>query len=167
MATRKVTIYSSVGQTNKEIDFSGTTFADLKVVLDAANVQYNGMTVVEGTSQVNYESDAAIMPEGDFQLFFLPKEVKSGIFATDEDDDGEEDEEDEDDDTSIAGRLTKVQETLEGVTSDLEEIIEEVTALEAKALTAGTGTKEPSEAEKLAALKAKALEIQKNLGRRG
>lgn len=77
--TRKVTVYSTIGGNLTYIDnFGGSVYADLTKEFDARGIAYNNMSVVEGSSQVTYESPVAVLPSGDFQIFLAPKKVKSG-----------------------------------------------------------------------------------------
>lgn len=78
---RRVLAVSNVGEAKKEIMTAASTWGELQEDFDANGVQYKGMTVVEGQTQVSYQSRGAQLPESEFVLFMMPEKVVSGIAA--------------------------------------------------------------------------------------
>jgi hypothetical protein len=91
MSTRLVTVFSTVGNNEKTIETSATTWKELKAELANQGVNVSGMKVVIGESQLTLESPDAALPTEEFTLFLLPEKVKSGSWMDDnENDEGEE-----------------------------------------------------------------------------
>lgn len=88
---RKIITYSTLGENMKEINSSATTWGELQVDFARAGVSYEGMSAIEGESQVSFESSQARLPEGDFSVFLVPKKVKSGYEGSDDEYIDEED----------------------------------------------------------------------------
>lgn len=79
-ATPKVvTIFTTAGQNGKKVNFSGTTWGELKTVFRENGVNYEGMKAVIGGSQLTVEADAAALPSENFKMFLLPVKTKSGV----------------------------------------------------------------------------------------
>lgn len=85
---RNVLVYSTVGQTKKEISTSAVNWLQLKAALLDEEVSTQGMKAVIGQTQVSLDLDEAILPTEGFTLFLVPSKVESGW------DDEEEEEED-------------------------------------------------------------------------
>lgn len=83
--SRKVVIYSTIGENFKEFYSDATTWGTLTEELTSNNINWKGMKAVDGDTQHSYESSEAVLPEGDFSLFLMADKVKSGY--QDEDDD--------------------------------------------------------------------------------
>lgn len=83
--SRKVVIYSTIGENFKEIHSSARTWGALTEDLTSAGINWKGMKAVDGDTQHSYESSEAVLPEGEFSLFLMADKVKSGY--SDEDDD--------------------------------------------------------------------------------
>lgn len=87
MTKRIVTIYSTQGSKDKQIESEATTWGELQRELEQAGVTYEGMKAIVGESEVTLESAEAQLPVGltvgdqttnDFTLFLTPVKVKSG-----------------------------------------------------------------------------------------
>ena len=89
MEARKITVVSTKTQRKSVINSSAETLAELKVDLDAAGVDYSGMTFYEGTSRTELKDDASVLPkdvpykgnitnELVFMLTNSEKHIKSG-----------------------------------------------------------------------------------------
>lgn len=74
----KVTVYNQVGQSKREVEFSGSNWGELQELLDRENVPYVNMKAVIGSSQLTLESKLANVPSEDWVLFLVPHKVKSG-----------------------------------------------------------------------------------------
>lgn len=75
----QVIVFATVGSNESTVSFDGTTWSDLQGVLSSNNITYKGMVAIIGESQVTLEQPGALTPTGDFTLFLLPVEVKSGV----------------------------------------------------------------------------------------
>lgn len=152
---KQVTVYSTQGQNKQVVNTSAGTWGELQSILGAHGVSYSGMKVVVGESQVTLESNAAVLPEGDFTLFLLPQKVKSGVFgfsSFDDDDCGcEDDDEDEVEDNSTIGQIRSRIASIYEALGELEELVED---------QATVAPVDPKNAE----LKSKADQIAKDLG---
>lgn len=62
MESRKITIVSSSSQSRKEIMSAATTLAELKNDLRAAQINYDGMTFMEGYTKTELKSDDSVLP---------------------------------------------------------------------------------------------------------
>lgn len=76
---RKVTVYNTIGGNLTSVETSAINWGDLQDDLTRRGITHNNMSAVVGETQVSLESPAGILPAGDFQLFLVPKKVKSGI----------------------------------------------------------------------------------------
>lgn len=77
---KQVTVYStSLGTESKIFSTNARTFGELINDLSSNGIEYNSgnMKAILGT-RVTLESREAQLPEGNFQLFLLPKKTKSG-----------------------------------------------------------------------------------------
>ena len=91
---RSVLVYSTVGQTKKEIQTNAANWSQLKAALLDHGVGTQGMKAVIGESQVSLDLDEAKIPTEGFTLFLVPSKVESGYYDSDgdwidEDDDNE------------------------------------------------------------------------------
>lgn len=96
METRKITIVSSLSQSRKDIMSAATTLSELKADLDRANINYDGMTFMEGYSKTELKTDDSILPsniplrngtvtnELVFMLTAPQKKIKSGAMTRQE-----------------------------------------------------------------------------------
>ncbi len=75
---RKVTVFTTASNVKKEINSGASTFGDLKIDLASAGITVDTMKSVVKETRVTLESDAAVLPTGDFALFLFPVKVKSG-----------------------------------------------------------------------------------------
>lgn len=83
--SRKVGIFTTIGENYKEIFTTASTWGALTEDLTSHNIPWKGMKAVNGEDQHTYDSSEAVLPEGEFSLFLMADKVKSGY--TDEDDD--------------------------------------------------------------------------------
>jgi hypothetical protein len=83
--SRKVGIFTTIGENYKEIYSSARTWGELTTDLTANGINWKGMKAVNGEDQHTYDSSEALLPEGDFSMFLMADKVKSGY--NDEDDD--------------------------------------------------------------------------------
>lgn len=91
--SRRVIVYSNIGDNVKEVMSSATVWEGLQSDLARAGIQFSGMRAVVGSTQVTLESSQAQLPDEDFDLFLMPQKVKSGYHN--EDDEMIDDEEGE------------------------------------------------------------------------
>jgi hypothetical protein len=89
METRKITIVSTKAQQKYVIETAATTLRELKAALDAANIDYEGMTFFEGLTKTEIKVDDSLLPhdvvykgnttnELVFMLTLSEKKIKSG-----------------------------------------------------------------------------------------
>lgn len=78
IATRTITVYSSQGKNNNPIEFTGSTWKELKSVLRSSGYNIDEMTAIESINRHELSLDNAIIPEVDFYLHLHPVETKSG-----------------------------------------------------------------------------------------
>lgn len=170
--SRRVIVYSNIGDNVKEIMSNATVWEGLQGDLITANIPFSGMRAVVGSTQVTLESSQAQLPEGDFDLFLMPMKVKSGIDDLDliDSEDGESwDETDWTDDSEfpedhifltikdlMIARAKKAQHYMDTVFSYLGDTHEEIKKAGAN-LAKGISPLEQS-------LREQASKIQKNLG---
>lgn len=83
--SRKVVIYSTIGENFKEIYTSARTWGALTEELTSQGVNWKGMKAVNGDDNHSYESTEAVLPDGDFSLFLMADKVKSGYDDSDDD----------------------------------------------------------------------------------
>lgn len=92
MESRKITIVETKNQRKSTIMSSASTLAELKSDLRANGIDYSGMTFFEGTSKVELENDASVLPhdvpykgtitnELVFMLTNTNKKIKSGAIV--------------------------------------------------------------------------------------
>jgi len=75
-ATRKINIVQAGSL--KAIETDAKTWAELKVVIQGLGIDPRNKRAVNGETEVSYESDSAILPTGDANIFLYAKENKSG-----------------------------------------------------------------------------------------
>ena len=78
---RKVLIYSTVGNNSTEIESGAKLWNELQAQLQqkVGIENFTRLKCVVGETKVTLESPNAVLPEGNFTLFVLPKKNKSGI----------------------------------------------------------------------------------------
>lgn len=79
--TRKISIYATSGKTDVSYDVSTdvTKWGELKEILEEKGGHtFENMQVVENIRRNTLDSPDAIIPEGDFTLYFRPIKTKSG-----------------------------------------------------------------------------------------
>lgn len=81
IATRTVTVYSSQGKNNNPIEFTGSTWKELKDVLRKNGYNIDEMTAIESLNRHELSLDNAVIAEQDFYLHLHPVETKSGAKA--------------------------------------------------------------------------------------
>ncbi len=74
---RVVTVITTRGD-KKKIEYTGTTWGDFKKVLEREGYSLGSMKALEGTTKRTLESNEALLPEGNFNLFLMPYKNKSG-----------------------------------------------------------------------------------------
>ena len=77
---KKVTVFSTnVGQ-GISFETEATTFRELQEDFHNNDVSFskNSMKAILGTTRTTLESDLALLPETDFNVFLMPKKTKSG-----------------------------------------------------------------------------------------
>lgn len=90
MDARKITIISTKNQCKKVITSAATTLQELKADLDAAGIDYEGMTFYEGLSKTELKTNDSVLPhdvpykgavtnELVFMLTNTNKKIKSGM----------------------------------------------------------------------------------------
>ena len=90
MENRKIVIVSTRTQKKSVIETNATTLGELKVALDAAGIDYDGMTFYEGTSKTELKANESVLPhdvpykgtvtnELVFMLTNTNKNIKSGM----------------------------------------------------------------------------------------
>lgn len=82
IATRTITVYSSQGKNNNPIQFTGSTWGELKQVLRQNGYNIDEMTAIESLNRHELSLDNASIAEQDFYLHLHPVETKSGAKAT-------------------------------------------------------------------------------------
>lgn len=92
MEARKITVVQTKNQKKSVIMSAATTLAELKSDLRANGIDYDGMTIFEGTSKVELKNDASVLPhdvpykgtitnELVFMLTNTNKKIRSGAVA--------------------------------------------------------------------------------------
>lgn len=82
-----VSVFNTVGSNESFLEFDGLTKAELEVALSENNIPFKGMSFIVGETSVTLDSPQAQVPAtGDWSLFLLPVEVKSGSSDEDYDD---------------------------------------------------------------------------------
>ena len=79
--SRTVTVFSTSGDSRgQEVVTAAANWGALQSALGAAqpSINYQGMKAIEGQTRVTFESNDAILPEGDFRLFLMPIRTKRG-----------------------------------------------------------------------------------------
>lgn len=77
---RKIVIYTSRGR-GGEIQTDVKTFRELKPLLLDRDINLSQNTVLESVSRNTLQEDSALLPTGDFKVWIVPKETKSGASA--------------------------------------------------------------------------------------
>ena len=80
---RKVKVYSTVG-TSGTIETNVRTLGELKPLLAAQGISYDGMKMLVGETRNELGVDEAVLPETDFKLYLMPEKTKSGTANYDE-----------------------------------------------------------------------------------
>lgn len=78
LAMRDIQVYNTLGGNLTTIRSAASTWGELQLDLDRAGIEYRKMSAVIGETQVTLESPAAQVLRESFQLFLVPKQVKSG-----------------------------------------------------------------------------------------
>lgn len=76
--SRRIVIYSTIGENYKEIQSNASTWGSLTEEFSAQGINWKGMKAVNGEDQHTYDSSEAILPDGEFSLFLMADKVKSG-----------------------------------------------------------------------------------------
>lgn len=74
---RKIKLYSSLGVSGT-IETNVRTLGELKPLLRDREIDSSGLAFLVGETKNELTVDEAILPEGDFKLYLLPKKTKSG-----------------------------------------------------------------------------------------
>lgn len=152
---RQVTVYSTVGQNRKTLSTNVATWGELQNELVAESINFSGMKVVIGETQLTLESPQAILPDSDFTLFMMPQKVKSGLYGFGNEGDGcgcEEDDDDEDYEDDDTSPLDKVRSKINEIGNLLNELYDLVDRVP------------ESTDPRVSELKNKADELKRNLG---
>ena len=92
MKARKITVVSTQTQGKSVITTNAETLAEFKKALDAANINYDGMTFFEGISRTELKDDASMLPRDVpykgtttnvlvFMLTNINKKINSGAMS--------------------------------------------------------------------------------------
>jgi len=76
--SKLVTIYSSVGESKKEVRTDAENWGELQVDLNGAGVSIDGKKVILKQTKATLESSEAVLPTTDFAIMLIPGKVKSG-----------------------------------------------------------------------------------------
>lgn len=76
--SRLVTIFSSVGESKKEITSDASTWGELQVDLNTNGISIDNKKVILKTTKATLESSEAVLPSEDFAIMLIPGKVKSG-----------------------------------------------------------------------------------------
>ena len=74
---RKIKLYSSLGVSGT-IETNVRTLRELKPLLRDREIDATGLAFLVGETKNELTVDEAVLPEGDFKLYLLPKKTKSG-----------------------------------------------------------------------------------------
>lgn len=77
MSNRKIKIYTTLGSPGT-VETDVTTLGDLKPQLRSRGIDTSGMKLLIGETRNELSEDVAILPEGDFKLYLVPSQTKSG-----------------------------------------------------------------------------------------
>ena len=75
---RKIKVASGQFRGFKEVETDATSWVELKAVLDENGIEHEGMKATVRETRNVLEHDNALLPEGDFGLWFSASKVKSG-----------------------------------------------------------------------------------------
>ena len=76
---RTITVNSSNGQPQQQIITIARTWGEFQVELREKNITFAGMKAIIGETRNELSSNQAILPDGNFNVFLLPKKTKSGL----------------------------------------------------------------------------------------
>lgn len=79
---RVIKVYSTVGVSGT-IETNVTTLGELKPLLAERSINYNDMVLLVGETRNELNVDDALLPEGNFKLYLMPKKTKSGNASDD------------------------------------------------------------------------------------
>ena len=77
MEVREIKIFSTVG-TKVTLNTNATTFGEIKTQLASNDIDYNNLQLVVGETKATLDLDEAVLPEGPFKIYLMPKQTKSG-----------------------------------------------------------------------------------------
>lgn len=141
MNQRTVTVFNTQLAKSDEYRVSGSTFEDL---LRETGISTNNMMAVIGETEQEITSLSTNIPNTDFTLFLMPRQVKSGssTLSSSEDDDSGEDydygfDTEDDDDNDEFGELRPMQQvreipesyTREQIAAELDDIGQQIALL--------------------------------------
>lgn len=75
---RKIIAFSTATSVFKEIMSAARTWGDLKSAVKDAGIDPTGMKIMIKETKVSIETDASVLPEGEFTLFITSAKIKSG-----------------------------------------------------------------------------------------
>ncbi len=78
MSLRNILIFSTTGQAGQTVESRAQTWGELQKDFDEKGIYYEGMKAVTSPGKVSLESPESELPEGNFTLFLMPKQTKSG-----------------------------------------------------------------------------------------
>lgn len=105
--TRDIKIYSTLGNLGT-ITTNATTFSEIQSVLEDKVPSLNSLKVLVGETKNELSEGSAILPEGDFKIFLVPKATKSGS------------------DNDIIGKLYKLSDLFCEVGSNIDSIAKQL-----------------------------------------
>lgn len=76
--SRIITVNSSNGQPSQEVETVARTWGELQRDLTEKGISFNGMKAIIGETRNELSSNQALLPDGTWNLFLLPKKTKSG-----------------------------------------------------------------------------------------
>lgn len=77
-SVRKVVVASPASNASKKISTNAKTFAELKLDPVFSSLYSENLEVVVNPGRQTLTRDEAVLPEGDFQVFLIPKQNKAG-----------------------------------------------------------------------------------------
>lgn len=81
MNTRKITVFSTIGQQKTEIETNVTTWGELQdlIIEQTPEVDFNKMVAIDRDTKISYEHPEALLPEKDCLIFIRVKNTDKGI----------------------------------------------------------------------------------------
>jgi hypothetical protein len=81
MNTRKITVFSTIGQQKIEIETDVTTWGELQylIIEQTPEVDFNKMVAIDRDTKISYEHPEALLPEKDCLIFIRVKNTDKGI----------------------------------------------------------------------------------------